>query len=716
MVTDFKGELNSEQYEAVTTTKGPLLVLAGAGTGKTRVITYRIAYIIKELNVNAGNVLAVTFTNKAAEEMKQRLKGIVGNLSDAVRMGTFHSICLNILRRDGDRIGLPLNFGVLDQEDRLNIIRQVVKDIGLDVKKYPPKQYLNAISSFKNTQNYVDEKNPEEVLLKLNDIFNNYQSSLKSQKLIDFDDMLALVVRLFEKNDEALREYQELFKYILVDEYQDTNSVQFRFLYLLAGRNGNICVVGDDDQSIYGWRGAEVRNILEFDKVFDNVKEVKLVENYRSGSQILDKANNLIENNCFRRGKRLKSCIQKSSIVEIIRMKDEEEEAKFVADLAAQAESEGKDLSEIAVLYRTNAQSRNFEDILNKRRIAYKVIGGIGFYQRREIKDILSYLRFFDNKFDENAFRRSLKNPPRGIGDTTIDKIVTYSIDNQVDLLQSLEETPISKKSVDSVKNYIATIKKLRDINTIKDKIDFILSNTDYYDYLNEFEEADEASRRIDNIQELCSAASAFDENYSGANLSDFLANTALTSSTDESSNGAVRLMTIHAAKGLEFDTVVLSGLEQNIFPLSSSIESNAVIEEERRLCYVGITRAKNSLYVTYTTSRYHFGRSQLSIPSMFLKEMKAQRSQNFSNDEEDRFSKINNPYNSYTKKEEPVEMVFRQSSSQAKFPVSSKVSHAVFGDGVVIGSEGSGVGEKVTVQFKKGGMKKILAGFLKMR
>lgn len=703
MDNNFAKDLNEGQYKAVTTTEGPVLVLAGAGTGKTRVITYRIAYIISKIGVPADNILAVTFTNKAAEEMKRRLKELVGEWAKSVRMGTFHSICLNILRRDGDRIGLQSFFGIIDQEDRLSVVKNVIKELNLDIKKFSAKLYLNYISKYKNTQNYVDDKAPNNIIADFKDIFEKYQESLKRQNLIDFDDMLSLTVRLFERNNDALEEYKQLFQYILVDEYQDTNSVQFRFLFLLSGRKGNICVVGDDDQSIYGWRGAEIRNILEFDKNFDNTCEIKLVENYRSGSKILDKANNLIEKNKYRRGKNLEACNKYDSIVEILKMKNEVEEAEFVADIAAKAESEGKDLSEIAVLYRTNAQSRSFEDALNKRRIAYKIIGGIGFYQRREIKDILSYLRFFTNKHDEEAFKRSIKNPPRGLGDVSIDKVIKYSIDNNIDLLQALESAPVNKKNIGAIKNYIDTIKALDNIKLIKDKIDFILSNSNYYDYLKHFEEEDKASKRIDNIQELYSAAAAFQDDNKNATLLDFLSNTVLVTSADEESNGTVKLMTIHSAKGLEFDIVVLTGLEENVFPIGSAVENEEEIEEERRLCYVGITRAKKELYITSrTSSRYQF---KLSTPSRFIKEM----------DNDD--SNIEYQYISKTYKDsEQIDTFFSQVSSKAKFPVATKVSHAVFGDGVVIASEGVGTSEKATVQFKKGGMKKILAGFLKIR
>ena len=714
MSIDFKKHLNDSQYEAVTATEGAVLVLAGAGTGKTRVITYRIAYIINELGVEPSNILAVTFTNKAADEMKTRLKGLVGGKANAVWMGTFHSICLNILRRDGYRIGLPDFFGVVDQEDRLNIARQVIKSLNLDIKKYPPKMYLHGISAFKNTEDYASQKVPKETMLHFNKIFAAYQESLANQKVIDFDDMLALVVRLFLSSDEVLHQYREFFRYILVDEYQDTNAIQFRFLYLLSGRSGNICVVGDDDQSIYGWRGAEVRNILEFDRVFDNVREIKLTDNYRSGDKILEKANNLIENNKFRRGKALRACVEKDCFVEVVRHSDEMAEAVFAADIAAKAESEGRDLSEIAVLYRTNAQSRNFEVALNKRRIAYKVVGGIGFYQRREIKDILSYLRLYNNKYDEISFRRSVKNPPRGLGDAFVDKVIAYSSAHGVDLLQSLMEVGGTARTAGAVKSYLEVFDLIDRADSIKAMVDTVVTATCYYDYLKQFEEADEASKRIDNIQELYSAADAFQEGEQGSSLSDFLANTALVTSSDESVNGAVRLMTMHGAKGLEFDTVILSGVEEGLFPLGTA-ESEDNIEEERRLCYVGITRARKELYISHTVNRNQFGTRRLSVPSRFLREMGYKPAERFSGILKT-FSNIGGTFADYIKGEPSVKPVTGGGSSDTKFPVSSKVTHKVFGDGVVIGTEGSGAGEKSTVKFNKSGIKKIMANFLELR
>lgn len=713
-MSKFEQFLNTTQFEAVTATEGPVLVLAGAGTGKTRVITYRIAHLMDELGVAPSNILAVTFTNKAAGEMKSRLVALAGARAYNVNMGTFHSICLNILRRDGYKIGLASSFSVLDQEDRLNFVRQAMRIIDLDVKKYPPKQYMHAISSFKNTDGFIEDREPQDVFKKFKEVYRIYSTLLKEQRMIDFDDMLGLTVKLFLADGETLAEYRAMYKYILVDEYQDTNAVQFRLLYLLAGVGGNLCVVGDDDQSVYGWRGAEIRNILEFDGIFDKVREIKLVDNYRSGSSILDTANKLIAHNSARRGKSLTAFRNFIGAVTQAPLQDEVHEADFVAGIINEAAKAGSDLSEIAVLYRTNAQSRNFEVALSRAGIPYKVIGGTGFYQRREIKDILSYLRFYDNVFDEVSFRRSIKNPSRSIGDASIDKIVAYAAEKSLDLLNGLKEcfSSFSTNRRPALENYIETIEGLREIKSIRDKIDYIVKKTNYEEYLKQFEEPDEASRRLDNVMELYSAATAFEESSPLATLTDFLSNTALVTVDDEKqTSGVVKLMTMHAAKGLEFTTVFLTGLEEGLFPLASA-EGEGNLEEERRLCYVGFTRAKDKLYLTRVNSRLQYGRRQLSVPSRFLREAGVlgggYAGQQPNIVKKDVFS-TNIMYNKGSGGK-------LASGGGAAFPVSTKVSHSVFGDGIVIASDGAGASEKVTVQFRKSGIKKILAGFLTRR
>ena len=606
-------------------------MLAGAGTGKTRVITYRIAHLIVNKEVSAGNILAVTFTNKAAGEMKSRLHELIGGLANGVWMGTFHSICLGILRNETEYAGLPKSFSIVDQEDRLAIIRQIIKSLNIDPKQFSPKSYLHAISSYKNTENYVKNEPIEETFHLLKTVYETYKRELELQRLVDFDDMIALCVRIFANYPDILKKYQDIYKYILVDEYQDTNAVQFRLLYMLAGISGNLCVVGDDDQSIYGWRGAEVRNILEFDKVFENVKEIKLEGNYRSGKSILSIANRLIENNTYRRGKTLEASADKQSEVKKYDFYNDLEEASFTAKTILDKHDDGISYDDMAILYRTNAQSLNFERALKMANIPHKVIGNIGFYQRREVKDILAYLKFSDNPKDEQAFFRSISVPKRGIGNSTNDKIISYAEENDITILETLEtDLKFLLKSRAAVDRYIQLIHDIIKCESIRDKIELILNTIKYKEYLQSLgEEPDIIDRKMENIDELISDAVRFEE-QNGSSLSDFLASAALVSSNDEEDiEGSVKLMTMHAAKGLEFKLVFLTGLEEGLFPLGNE-DGEANIEEERRLCYVGVTRAMETLYITRARSRIRGGRHNQSPESRFLSELQFGRSFKF--------------------------------------------------------------------------------------
>lgn len=698
------------------TTDGPVLVLAGAGTGKTRVITYRIAHLIVNKEVSAGNILAVTFTNKAAGEMKSRLQELIGNLANGVWMGTFHSICLGILRNEAEYAGLPKSFSIVDQEDRLAILRQIIKALNIDPKQFSPKSYLHAISSYKNTERYVKNEPIEETFHLLKTVYETYRRELELQRLVDFDDMISLCVRIFVNFPEILKKYQDVYKYILVDEYQDTNAVQFRLLYMLAGINGNLCVVGDDDQSIYGWRGAEVRNILEFDKVFENVKEIKLEGNYRSGKSILSIANRLIENNTYRRGKTLEaSSANKESEVRKFDWYNDLEEASFVAKTILDKHNTDISYDDMAILYRTNAQSLNFERALKMENIPHKVIGNIGFYQRREIKDILSYLKFSDNPKDEQSFFRSISVPKRGIGNSTNDKIISYAEENNITILETLEtDLKFLAKNRAAVDRYTALIHDVIKCESIKEKIELILDTIKYKEYLKNLgEEPDVIERKIENIDELISDAVRFEE-QSGSSLSNFLASAALISSNDEEDiEGSVKLMTIHAAKGLEFKLVFLTGLEEGLFPLGNE-DGDANIEEERRLCYVGITRAMETLYITRARSRLRGGRHTQSPESRFLNELQYGKSFKFNKGSTNNtFKNRSGNYADYIKNTSNSEKKEYNDDDKASFPASSKVYHSVFGEGIVLFSEGSGENEKVTVHFKKEGVKKIIANFL---
>ncbi len=691
-------------------------MLAGAGTGKTRVITYRIAHLIVNKEVSAGNILAVTFTNKAAGEMKSRLHELIGGLANGVWMGTFHSICLGILRNEAEYAGLPKSFSIVDQEDRLAILRQIIKSLNIDIEKYKPKLYLHNISSFKNTEDYVKNENINNNLYKIKDIYQMYQKELELQRLVDFDDMIALCVRIFANYPDILKKYQDIYKYILVDEYQDTNAVQFRLLYMLAGISGNLCVVGDDDQSIYGWRGAEVRNILEFDKVFENVKEIKLEGNYRSGKSILSIANRLIECNDNRRGKTLEASAEKQSEVKKFIFSDGIAEAEFTANTILEKYKNGESFADIAILYRTNAQSLNFEKALKKANIPYKVIGNIGFYQRREIKDILAYLKFSDNPKDAQSFFRSISVPKRGIGNSTNDKIISYAEENDITILETLEtDLKFLSKSRAAVDRYIQLIHDIIKCERIKDKIELIIDTIKYKEYIHHLdEELDILKSKEENINMLISEADDFDEK-SGSSLSDFLANTTLLASSDtESAENTVKLMTMHAAKGLEFKLVFLTGLEEGLFPLSDENGYIDDIEEERRLCYVGVTRAMETLFLTSARYRKNKGFPVYPKPSSFLSELQFGRSFKFNKGStKNTFTNKSGNYADYIKNTSNSEKKEYNDDNSASFKTSSKVYHTVFGEGIVLFSEGSGENEKVTVLFKKEGVKKIIANFL---
>ncbi|KAA0258651.1 ATP-dependent DNA helicase PcrA [Deferribacter autotrophicus] len=678
---DFEKELNNEQLEAVTYVDSPLLVLSGAGTGKTRVITYKIAYLIEKQKMESHRIMAVTFTNKAADEMKKRVYSLVGDDAFNLWIGTFHSNTLRILRREGYIVDLPNNFTIIDQDDRLSLLRNIVKRLGIDDKKFSPKMYLHLISNYKNSLDFVYRKEPEEIVHRFNDVFENYQSELKRSVQIDFDDMLALTLRIFLENREILDFYSNLFDYILVDEFQDTNSIQFNFLKILAERKGNICVVGDDDQSIYGWRGAEVGNIVNFDKHFDNVKIVKLERNYRSAPAILYVANNLIRNNSFRKGKNLQPHHNFDAKIEVKRCYDERDEAEFVVKQIDKIVKEGVSLSDIAVLYRTNAQSRNFEVALNRRGIPYQVIGGISFYQRKEIKDILSYLRFFNNFYDMASFIRCVKTPPRGIGDKTIEKIISVMNKEGVSAFDAAKMVAreSSKNVAKRLFEFIDLIDGLNQFDKISEMISYIVEKTNYEEYIKQFEEVYVADKRINNIAELINSAVAYEETVQEPNLGDFLSSTTLQTSVDEMDDGSIKLMTIHSAKGLEFDTVFLVGLENGLFPLYSSMDEELELEEERRLCYVGVTRAKKRLFVTYADTRIVYGRRQEMEPSIFLDEMRVAKG---------------------------VEKEFKDGK---------KVFHSKFGRGMIISIKGSGEDAKADVFFEKFGIKKMALKFLEL-
>lgn len=701
---DYRAELNDGQYEAVVKNDGPTLVLAGAGTGKTRVITYKIAYLIKELNVRPYNILAVTFTNKASEEMKHRIAELAGPASDGLWIGTFHSIALRILRRDGHLAGLGSGFGVIDQDDRMSLFRSIVKDLNIDPKKYPPKMYMNTISKHKNSPEYVNGQNPPDTMYRIVDVYKVCQQKLAEHNLIDFDDMLALVIRILANEPDIREYYFNLFSHILVDEYQDTNEIQFMFLKLLTSNDGNICVVGDDDQSIYGWRGADIRNILDFDLHFENVTTVKLVENYRSTPAILASANNLIRNNTMRKGKDLIAVNTPSGEITVKKAYNEVAEAEHAAELIEKYINEKNiDPGEIAVLYRTNAQSRNFEVVLNRRGISYKVIGGTGFYQRREVKDILSYLKLFDNNFDAASFKRSISVPKRGVGGASIERIENLAASEGISIFEALKLTASSAKGAQasSLNEYVGIFDAMADCTKISDIVNTAIEKSKYLDFLKKNEDSYEFSRRDENIQELYNAAVLFEENNPEGKLTDFLGAATLVTSTDEEIGRDVRLMTIHSAKGLEFDVVFLSGMESGLFPLYSGMDDEKSLEEERRLCYVGVTRAKKYLHISHADMRMLHGQRKPCASSQFLSELKLM------------------PAVSNTQKRSSIKYATPKVTLEA--PKNNDLTgrvvvHEKFGEGKIIGTSGSGASMKADVFFGKSGFKKVMMSFLQLK
>lgn len=676
--------LNEEQKKAVEHLDGPLLVLAGAGTGKTRVITYKIAHLIENCKVPASKIMAVTFTNKAAKEMLDRLKNLIGENAQPLWAGTFHAISLRILKIEGHLVGLKPSFTIVDEEDRLSIINKILKELNIDKKQYPAKEYAHLISKYKNTIEYVYDNDPFVSIYKFLEVYNKYRTYCAINNYIDFDDMLAFTLKLFIKEESILQYYKNLFQYILVDEYQDTNILQFQFIkYISNGKN--ICVVGDDDQSIYSWRGADIKNILEFDKHFPDTTVIKLTTNYRSCQKILDLANKLILHNKFRRGKNLKTAITLPGNIEILKFANDEAEALFVVNKTKEMIAKGINPSEIAVLYRTNAQSRIFETYLSNSQIPYKIIGNISFYQRKEIKDILSYLKVFDNPFDSQSLIRALKNPSIGIGDTTINKIIENATKKNIDLLTSINDiiNIVTKKQAEALYQFLKLMDMLKDTTDIAQMIHLVIKERDYENYLKQFDDDYIANKRIYNIYELISAATQFVENNRDANLNDFLASTTLITSTDEINNNAVNLITVHSAKGLEFNTLFLVGLEEGLFPLYRAYSNEKELEEERRLCYVAITRAKERLYISWAKTRLTYGNIIENNPSPFIKEL-------------------------------TDNITTTTVANKNDFRKGYYVEHEKFGKGVIMDIAGSNGDAKVKVMFKNFGLKTIIAKFLK--
>lgn len=676
---DFLDNLNERQLEAVKYINGPLLVLAGAGSGKTKVLTTRIAYLI-ENGIRSDNILAITFTNKAASEMKSRINKLIGYRRN-MQISTFHSFGLTLIKENYEYLGYDKNFVIFDSDDSLTIVKKIIKDMNLDKDKYNPKAIRNKISSLKNDlikpseyKKYIATEYDKVVY----DVYNKYEDALYKNNSLDFDDLLVLPINLFEKKKDILEKYQEKFKYILIDEYQDTNEAQYKLTKLLASRYKNICAVGDVDQAIYGFRGANYKNILNFERDYKNTKIINLEENYRSTKIILDAANSVIKNNKNRKEKNLFSNLGIGEKIDYYRAPTGIMEVEFVINKIKELIKNNISLNDIVILYRTNAQSRIFEDGLLKSNIPYKIVGGINFYARREIKDLLAYLRLIHNSNDNVSLERIINVPKRGIGEKTLLKLINDSDLNNISVYDSIS----SGKEL-LFKNIIEELKSKVDKMSLVEFIDLVLDKSGLKDELKN-EKTLEADVRLENLEEFKSVAKTFEEENGVISLEDFLLNISLISDNTDVKDitDAVSLMTIHAVKGLEFPYVFLVGMEERLFPHLNSFDSEEDLEEERRLCYVAITRCKTKLYITNARERLMYGDYQINQVSRFVNEIDVNLINNLSEKEIEKSTKVD--YNrdvnvSKVKKEDNYKKM------DMNYKVGDFVYHENFGAGTIL-------------------------------
>jgi len=734
---NYLDELNDKQREAVLATEGPLLVLAGAGSGKTRVLTHRIAYIIEEKGVKPSNILALTFTNKAANEMKERIGKLVGDEAEYIWAGTFHSICVRILRSHIEKLGYGSNFVIFDTTDQKTLIKDCIKELSLSEKLYEPGSMMGFIGSQKDNlvepdtyinQNYGDYRERQK-----GEIYRLYQKKLKENNALDFDDLINKTIELFRQFPDVLDYYQDKFKYILVDEYQDTNKAQYILINLLSKKYKNICVVGDDDQSIYGWRGADIRNILDFEKDYPNAKVIKLEQNYRSTKTILKAANEVIENNEGRKRKRLWTANDEGSLIQVFSGVNEHEEANFIVDKIKELlEKENRKLSDFAILYRTNAQSRVIEEAFLKANIPYKIVGGHKFYDRKEIKDIIAYLRLIQNPLDNYAFKRIINVPKRGIGKTTLDKLEQYSIEKGESIFGAMLECDnipgLSQRAKESLNSFSTLIRKfiaMKEIFTITQLIENVIDSIGYIEEIRE-EETLQAESRIENIKEFLSVAVSFEEASEDKSLEAFLANISLLSDLDKTEDtdaDTVTMMTLHSAKGLEFPVVFMTGMEENLFPTSRAYYSEEDMEEERRLCYVGITRAEEMLFMTRAVTRMLYGKTSINSMSRFLREIPDELIEDLNE------KKSSDAYNDFSTNSTKGSI---NSNSSLKYftgytientrkapkdlnldiKPGTKVNHKSWGIGTVVQIRELDNDKEITIAFNSQGIKKLLLSF----
>ena len=724
--------LNEQQQEAVFCTEGPLLLLAGAGSGKTRVLTHRIAYLMDQ-GVNPYHIMAITFTNKAAKEMRERVDDLVGFGAEHIWVSTFHSTCVRILRRHIDKLGYGNSFTIYDADDQKSLIKQICKQYKIDTKMMPERRIINEISSakdeFMTPSEYETRHQYDFKKKKIAQIYKEYQKQLKANNALDFDDLIFKTVELFQFHPEVLDYYQERFRYIMVDEYQDTNTIQFQLVSMLARKYQNLCVVGDDDQSIYKFRGANVKNILNFENVFPEAVTIKLEQNYRSTKNILNAANEVIKHNKGRKTKKLWTENEEGDLIEFHQYGTEYEEARKIIHEIEDLSKEGYDYKNMAILYRTNAQSRVFEESFMIKNIPYRIVGGTNFYQRKEVKDILSYLKVVDNGLDDLAVRRIINVPRRGIGAATIEKINVYAVEHNVGFLDacfssdSIDTLGNAKKKINGFADLIREFRRKMQEGSLEELFKYITDETGYIANL-KAEETEEAEGRIENINELLNKVVTYEQEAEEASLSELLEEIALVADIDnlEDSDNRVVLMTLHSAKGLEFPYVFICGMEDGIFPSYMTVmsEDDDDMEEERRLCYVGITRAKKKLYLSAAKRRMMQGRTQFNKVSRFIDEIPEQLLQldtgvNFKEKRPDKALFSSNRSNRFRK---PYQAKSFTSTKMDTLPydVGDMVKHIKFGKGKVLEIVSGGRDYEVTVDFEKAGVKKMFASFAKLK
>ena len=759
-MSDLLTGLNDRQKEAVEYMEGPLLILAGAGSGKTRVLTYKIAYLLEQDIVKPWQILAITFTNKAAKEMKERVEGLVGQVAQDMWLGTFHSVCVRILKREIELLGYTREFNIFDEIDKEKVLKEVSKKLNIDEKMYPIGLLKSEISKAKEVMK--DEKMYQKEAMgdfrkeEIAKVYNLYQDTLRANNSIDFDDIIMLTVKLFLENPDILMYYQQKFNYILVDEYQDTNKTQFLLISLLSSATGNICVVGDESQSIYGFRGADITNILNFEREFPNAKIVKLEENYRSTKNILNAANEVIKNNSSKLDKVLWTQNEEGEKIEYKTLNNEYEEVEFVVDKIDElCRKENQKYSDFAVLFRTNAQARVLEEVFMKSGTPYKLIGGIKFYARKEIKDIISYLKLIQNKNDNIALKRIINEPKRGIGDTALDKLDMLATQKGMSIFELIQDsnnlTGIrSSGNIILFRDMINSFIKVKNEIKVSELIKKVLKESGYEDMLNS-EGTKETEIRFDNLMEFIGVAIEFENENVEHTLGDFLESIALVSDVDnlDETTEAVTLMTMHSAKGLEFKNVFLVGMEEGLFPSKRSIEEDGQTEEERRLCYVAITRAQKHLFLTNTKKRTLYGSTSFSIPSRFIEEIpdyvlsaesidnrNGKRAKTANSWLDDEYKKVETFISSRNRVNENIERKTKPNigisvdsflknlagttvpqktnvlASDVKYKVGMEVKHKKFGVGIIEKIEQEGDDYKLDITFNNSGFKRLMANY----